>query len=133
DPSAAFGLVVARRPGRQARVGLFSQRGQHRHHEREDEEHDDGHGDDRPVIRVQAPEAHAGILTAAGADAGNAAGWGRMAQTLTAKTTWLPTIKRPPIVRQSHIGSASITETMKDCPATHARPWRTPAVEIAIT
>src|SRR5262249_8724281 len=111
----------------------FSQPGQDRHHEREHEEHDAGHRDDRAMIRVQSAEVHAGTPTAPGEGAATVTRCGRMAQTLTAKTTWLPAINSPPIVRQSHIGSASITETMNDWPATQASPWRMPAAEIAIT
>ena len=76
---------------------------------------------------------HAGLLTPTAAAAGASARGGRMAQTLRAKTTWLDTISRPPIVRQSHIGSAAITEAMKDCPDTQANPCRIPATEIEIT
>src|SRR5438445_10864099 len=84
--------------------------------------HDGRIRDHRAMVRVQPTEGHAGILTTSGEGAGATTRWGRMAQTLTAKTTWLPTISRPPIVRQSHIGSAAITEAMKDCPDTHAKP-----------
>src|SRR5207253_5873641 len=85
------------------------------------------------VCSSDLTEAHAGILTTSGEGAGAMTRCGRMAQTLTANTMWLPTIRRPPIVRQSHIGSAAITEAMNDCPDTHANPWRTPAAEIEIT
>src|SRR5262245_64648171 len=85
------------------------------------------------MVCMQPTEAHAGLLTTPGEGAGAMTGRGRIAQTFTANTMWLPTIKRPPIVRQSHIGSAAITEAMNDCPDTHAKPWRTPATEIEIT
>src|SRR4029077_7846804 len=97
----------------QGRGGLLSQRGQHRYDEREHEEHDGGHRDDGSMARVQPSEVHAGLLTADVAIA-CAAGWGRIAQTLLAKTTWLATMSRPPTVRQSHIGSAAMTEAIND-------------------
>src|SRR5262249_30369545 len=129
------GLLVAlpRLHAGGGRQGLLSQRRQDRHHEREHEENDDGNRDDRAMVRVQPAEAHAGIPTASGGVAGAPTRCGRMAHTLMAKTTWAPAISRPPTVLQSHIGSAAITEAMKDWPATHARPWRIPAAEVAIT
>src|SRR4029453_6773506 len=114
DLSSALLLVSARLDAGQGRGGLLSQRGEHRYDEREHEEHDGGHRDDGAMARVQPAEVHAGLPTAVAVIAGAAAGWGRIAQTLLAKTTWLATMSRPPTVRQSHIGSAAITEAMND-------------------
>src|SRR5262245_2459497 len=131
-PSALLLAPSRGRTGR-SRVRLFAQGRQHRHHEREHEEHDGRRRHDGVVVRVQSTEAHAGIPTASGAGAGTRPRNGRMAHTLAANTMWLPAIRRPPIVRQSHNGSAAITDTMNDWPATQASPWRIPAAEIATT
>src|SRR4029453_7819509 len=112
DLSSALLLVSARLDAGQGRGGLLSQRGQHRHHEREHEEHDGGDRDDGAMARVEPAEVHAGLPTAA--TAGTEARCGRIAQTLPAKTTWLATMSRPPTVRQSHIGSAAMTEAIND-------------------
>src|SRR5262249_34163137 len=107
DLSPALLFVAARLDAGQGREGLLSQRGQYRDQEREHEEHEGGHRHDGSMVRMQPAEVHAGLLAATAATAGASARRGRMAQTLTAKTTWLLTMSRPPTVRQSHIGSAA--------------------------
>src|SRR5262245_11104030 len=131
--SSSLLLVPSGPDGGRGRQRLFAQSRQHRDHEGQHEEHNGGHRDDGPMVRMQPTEAHDEICTTSGEGGGAMTGRGRLAQTFTANTMWLPTIKRPPIVRQSHIGSAAITEAMNDCPDTHAKPWRTPATEIEIT
>src|SRR5262249_33725819 len=76
---------------------------------------------------------HGDTSTAGAAGACASARPGRIAQTFTANTAWLVTISTPPAVRHSHIGSAASTDRMKDSPATHAKPWRMPAIEIDTT
>src|SRR5262249_59024175 len=122
DPPSTLLLVPSGSGVGGGRQRLFAQSGQHGDHEGQHDEHSRGHRDDGPMVRMQPTEAHAGILTTSGEGAGAMTGRGRMAQTFTANTMWLHTIKSPPIVRQSHIGSAALTEAMNDCPDTHAKP-----------
>src|SRR5262245_7435457 len=130
---AAFGVAGARRDAGRSGEGLLAQGRQDRHHKRQHGEDNHGRRDDRAVVGVQSAEAHAGLSTIPGTGAGASTDRGRMDQTLSAKTTWLPTISRPPIGRQSHSRSAAITAATNDWPATQEKPWSTPAVEMATT
>src|SRR5216683_6495680 len=101
-----------------------------RDQEREGEVAEERESDDGAMAGVKV---HADASTAGETDVGASARPGRIAQTLTANTRWLPTIRTPPAVRHSHIGSAASTERMKAWPATQAKPWRIPAIEIDTT
>ena len=130
DRTALLGERAPSRDAGKARRVLNAGRRKNRDQQREGEVAEEREPDDGAMAGVKV---HADASTAGATDVGASARPGRMAQTLTANTRWLATISTPPAVRHSHIGSAASTDRMKASPATQAKPWRMPAIEIDTT